>query len=830
MKGMNNLMYKIIGYEKPDSNTSYFDVYDISNRVYASKAELNLVINGIDNMTITVNQRNLLYTRFKPFNTYIEVFQNNNLIFRGRGISQSNKMQSGGMFYREYTFESIGAYLLDTGQGYYKNVNITAGAFFKHIIEHHNQVIKKNLYKQFVIGKNDFDGKKEKNISVEIDYKTTKESIFDILLKKSGGYITFEYKYNEKSKKWENIINYVKKPGTVHEIASPIVIGSNIKSVSRSFNIEDVATRVIPLGEEIKPKKVAYGDDTTTEESDGKIYVSGATHKVHGSWASAVRHAAGLLGIQLTSLEMKQMLHLINGESGGNEHTKNTWDSNAKAGNPSIGLTQYTESNFKNYAIKGFTNQYRGFDCLLAFFNTSGWREMLAYRWTHSNYYVIGNKVHSTLPKKYIDKKHLKSLNKWGWPFKGGYKGYDEGGQFGYTSFDRDNNGHHFHDGFDFGSAKYPESEIHAIHGGKVHLMGYRADGAKYYVVIRSRDGYDVVYQEAFSSLSDIHVKKGQTVKTGQVIGVRTTDHLHIGVVKKPYSWYKGYFGRHSFEPWHWKNPIKLIEHGGEKGDKATTAKYFTEEKTKKRYNIRSINKDKNYIDIPELQKQFGLRYKYLTFDNVKSPTKLMKLAKAWIKRQEKDLTDISYQIDLLELPNHQPYKVGDSYYFIDKTGNIEPKPILLMITSKTIDIVNNPYNIKVEIGKKPMTLANYELSTRKQLTSRINEINQILLNQGVVMGGMQSDATDLEDVVERNKDLARYQSEQAKFSAKILRRSVRKNKKKTKNKFKEIDKFNKEELPKNYVSIKDFNALKDELNALKASKNEDNNNNNENN
>ena len=83
---------------------------------------------------------------------------------------------------------------------------------------------------------------------------------------------------------------------------------------------------------------------------------------------------------------------------------------------------------------------------------------------------------------------------------------------------------------------------------------------------------------------------------------------------------------------------------------------------------------------------------------------------------------------------------------------------------------------------------------------------------------------------VKKSKDLARYQSEQAKFSAKILRRSVRKNKKKTKDKFKEIDKFNKEELPKNYVSIKDFNALKDELNALKASKNEDNNTNNKNN
>lgn len=825
-------MYKIIGYKSPDLSVNSFDIYNIHNRVYASKAELNLVINGIDNMTVTVNQKNPLYTQFKPFNTYIEVFQDETLIFRGRGISQSNKMESGGMFYREYTFESIGAYLLDTGQGYYKNVNITAGAFFKHIVDHHNKVIKKNLYKQFVIGKNDFDGKKEKNISVEIDYKTTKESIFDILLKKSGGYITFEYKYNEKSKKWENIINYVKKLGTVHTSESPIVIGSNIKSVSRSFNVEDVATRVIPLGEEIKPKKVAYGDDTTTEEENGKVYVTGATKKAHGSWASAVRHAARIMGVKLSSSDLQAVLALIKHESGGNERAVNPKPVLVNGHyEHAHGLVQFVPTTFNYYKVKGFSNINKGFDSLLAAFNAPSFLSD-ARNWLKTgNWSPKGEpRYPNGLPEKYITKKHLKSLNKWGWPFKGGYKGYDEGGQFGYTSFDRDNNGHHFHDGFDFGSAKYPESEIHAIHGGKVHLMGYRADGAKYYVVIRSRDGYDVVYQEAFGSLSDIHVKKDQTVKTGQVIGVRTTNHLHIGVVKKPYSWYKGYFGGHSFEPWHWKNPIKLIEHGGEKGDKATTAKYFTEEKTKRRYNIKSVNKDKNYIDIPELQKKFGLRYKYLTFDNVKSPTKLMKLAKAWIKRQEKDLTDISYQIDLLELPNHQPYKVGDSYYFIDKSGNIEPKPILLMITSKTIDIINNPYNVKVEIGKKRMSLAYYELNTRNQLTSRINEINQMLLNQGVTMGSIQSDANDLEDTVERNKDIARYQSEQAKFNNKLLKRSVKKNKKKTKDKFKEIDKFNKEELPKNYVSIKDFNALRDELNALKASQDKNTNNDNKNN
>lgn len=86
-------------------------------------------------------------------------------------------------------------------------------------------------------------------------------------------------------------------------------------------------------------------------------------------------------------------------------------------------------------------------------------------------------------------------------------------------------------------------------------------------------------------------------------------------------------------------------------------------------------------------------------------------------------------------------------------------------------------------------------------------------------MNSIQSDAYDLENTVERNKNLAKSQTEQAKFNTKLLRRSAREHRKKTNKKLEKIDKFNKEELPKNYVSIKDFNALKDELEALKTNK-----------
>src|SRR5699024_12650824 len=84
------------------------------------------------------------------------------------------------------------------------------------------------------------------------------------------------------------------------------------------------------------------------------------------------------------------------------------------------------------------------------------------------------------------------------------------------------------HDGLDFGSVDDPGSEIHAIHGGKVIFKNYMV-GLGNYVVTLSTDGFNIVYQEAFSSADQIRVNIGYKVKTGDIIGWRNTDHLHIG-------------------------------------------------------------------------------------------------------------------------------------------------------------------------------------------------------------------------------------------------------------------------------------------------------------
>ncbi len=88
-----------------------------------------------------------------------------------------------------------------------------------------------------------------------------------------------------------------------------------------------------------------------------------------------------------------------------------------------------------------------------------------------------------------------------------------------------------FHNGLDFGSIDHPGRTVHAVHAGKVTAIGYMA-GLGHYVVVQS-DEFSFIYQEAFSSRSKISVSLNQQLRTGDVIGIRDTDHLHLGITRE---------------------------------------------------------------------------------------------------------------------------------------------------------------------------------------------------------------------------------------------------------------------------------------------------------
>lgn len=149
------------------------------------------------------------------------------------------------------------------------------------------------------------------------------------------------------------------------------------------------------------------------------------------------------------------------------------------------------------------------------------------------------------------------SNNTWGWPFPSTGEGsFMQVQKFGYDGGYRTNG---FHDGLDFGSIDHPGSEVHAVHGGTVTYKKWGGQDIMWYVVIRDETGLNVEYQEAFASEGNITVSVGQKVVTGQVIGYRNTDHLHIGITRHDFP---EAFSHAFSDDGTWLDPQAMIKNG----------------------------------------------------------------------------------------------------------------------------------------------------------------------------------------------------------------------------------------------------------------------------
>ncbi|MGU9560081.1 phage tail tape measure protein [Lactiplantibacillus pentosus] len=95
-------------------------------------------------------------------------------------------------------------------------------------------------------------------------------------------------------------------------------------------------------------------------------------------WKPVIKKVAANMNVDLTSSGMSAVLSRIKQESNGSATVENDWDSNAKAGTPSIGLLQYIQPTFKSWlptkAGHKYPNNIRhGASQIAAMFNDSSW-------------------------------------------------------------------------------------------------------------------------------------------------------------------------------------------------------------------------------------------------------------------------------------------------------------------------------------------------------------------------------------------------------------------------------------------------------------------------
>lgn len=298
--------------------------------------------------------------------------------------------------------------------------------------------------------------------------------------------------------------------------------------------------------------------DITSVSSGG----NGITEPVNGDWTQVMQNAASLVGEKLSDADIANIKNRIRIESGGNETILGGTDglNDGRA----TGLLQFKPGTFNYYCRPPYTDIMKGLDQLIAMMNIPDWRDQIGGSGGWSPHGAPISKA--TITAKPADD------NSWGWPFPCGEGTFSGGQLFGvHPGGEFRTNG--FHDGLDFGSVDHPGNEVHAIHGGKVTTAAtWGGSEIKWYLVITDSSGLNVEYQEAFSSQNNITVSYGQEVHTGDVIGYRTTDHLHIGITRMDV---KQAFGHAFSNDGTWLDPQAMIKSGGNaspSGDSTTTS------------------------------------------------------------------------------------------------------------------------------------------------------------------------------------------------------------------------------------------------------------------
>lgn len=779
-------MYRIIGYNEPTDKAGFIVLDPRVNR-HISSGKLTLKESNIDDLTITVNQASPLWDNVRPYHTHVNVYDDNELIFRGRAIKPKKSMEESGQFIREYVFEDIEAYLMDSTQRFYEGVGQTPKEFLQTLIDVHNSQVPD--YKKFQLRNVNVTNNKDDQYR-QIDYPKTSDAINDKLVKSLGGYIVTTYNPNG-----INYIDYLTDIGIDHKDDTPIQLAKNMKSASMQIDPTKVITRLIPLGKTLEPSKVDVSDDDG-EGGSGSLDSPEEFCKseINATWGSDINNmkqdfAARSSRVRAWGVDVNRLYDVVKNAGvspewffayelqeqgtyyGWLNHTYRHGDAYSDAQSVCEWIKNCSNSNSINPAWSAPEGSIAPNQALADKWNQEFGKGTIGRVYLQGTAAAVWDLAGQT-PNPAIGKPisgciscikrwggHSNATGgTWGWPFPDVGEGhFSQVQSFGNDGGYRQNS---YHDGVDFGSVDHPGREVHCIHGGTVTIKSAMG-GLGNFVVIHTPEGFNIVYQEAFSSPSNIIVSVGQKVKTGDLIGYRDTDHVHIGVTKQDF--YQAV--RNSFSPaGGWLDPVKLIKESGDgskpqEGKKDQTVDNSNAARPK--LTITTVNNGRDYIDIPDLQKEFGIIEGTVEFDNVDDPNVLMQQAQTWIKAQR---IPQSWEVTALELhmTNFKSFKVADRYMFINP--NVA-KTQLLRITQKEIDLLK-PHASSLTIGDKTMGLTDYQLENQvnfqqfKEMRVMVNQVvqtqEQSANNNNKVMQNFASSA----DLAQMRQDLRNLQDD----------------------------------------------------------------------
>ena len=292
----------------------------------------------------------------------------------------------------------------------------------------------------------------------------------------------------------------------------------------------------------------------------------------------------------------------------------------------------------------------------------------------------------------------------WGWPFPSVGEGtFMQVQRFGNDGGYRQNG---FHDGLDFGSVDHPGREVHAIHGGKVTIKSYMG-GLGNYVVI-SGGGYNVVYQEAFSSPRNIIVNVGDTVKVGDVIGYRDTSHLHVGVTKADFN---VAVGKSFTNDGTWLDPLELIKNGPSDTDTETSSETNSNSNTQEYYYFAPFM----YRDEESIKKYGEHPAEPIEDGRFKDKNAMIEYVKTKLQPEPSLSIDVTTTTDIKPI-------AGDVVHIMIKSQDVSTNFTLTGFTWYPYSYpVDNPTSIT--LNSNVQNILDYQNSRQRQFSKAMNNL-----------------------------------------------------------------------------------------------------------
>lgn len=234
------VMYKILVRETYLGNEEAINEPDVyGNRIVSGS--LSLVSGGIDTGTLTISLENTLFNRILPYRWFIRIedLQTNETIFRGRFIKVSKVYST--THTQTLSFESELAYLHDSAQVYREIHNTNVKDFLQIIIDEHNRQV--DDFKKIALGTINVTNSTDNVYRYLDETKDTLDNITDNLVNRLGGFLRIGRNPNG-----QLILDYVNRLGT--DTKQTIELGVNLKSFTRNLNVNNLITRLVPLGAE----------------------------------------------------------------------------------------------------------------------------------------------------------------------------------------------------------------------------------------------------------------------------------------------------------------------------------------------------------------------------------------------------------------------------------------------------------------------------------------------------------------------------------------------------------------------------------------------------